>query len=713
MEDLDTKGFVYEFGRFVLDPREKTLFADGTAIHLPAKEFQTLLLLVEHNGHALSKEEMLSAIWQDAFVEESNLVKQISRLRKIVNTAGENLIETLPKHGYRFSADLRRTLIKTEDQVILEKRTVRRVHVAVEDDTMREETPLLPPRPEKVSRKSIFALLALIIVFGTGAVLFWWHQLRPAKPETNGIAVLTDGRFDDEAPYWTNDGRIFFVRYLTPTQTETWQMNADGSDQHRVRNGRHSPDGTKVVFSKEGDNKNSFMSDENGANEVVLPFTVGNIDWSPDGSQFAYQSAKDKNGSWQIYLYTLTTGENVNLTKSDFGNADPSFSYDGKQIAFTSWRDGNPEIYTMDTDGSNVRRITDHPAFDSYPVFSPDGTQIAFQSNREDERTEIYLQDLNNDQLPAKIADLNTGIVGKCWSADGTQMVLYTDQNGKGQILLLNVEPYPAKVFLSDENTNLISPRVSPDGKQVLYEARGADDSSEFRMMDLETRVTRTIFKTKPTKIASHTPAISPDGKQIAFADRSAGNSEIYIINSDGTGLQNLTNDPLLDANPVFSPDGTEIIFARDFYGVQRLYRMNLDGSASRRVTQKEGYEMTPTFSPDGSILGFAGDRDGRGLDIFLLDLKNPGDEKRLSALRFHDSSPAFSPDGKKIAFISNADGNSEIYVMNADGSGLFRITHTKAGEGAPQFTSDGRSLIFASDRDGKFAIYKIELPGT
>src|SRR5258708_1837948 len=109
METAEDKRFVYEFGKFRLDPGGKTLFSDGQALHIPAKEFDTLLLLVEHNRRAMSKEEMMSAIWQDAFVEESNLAKQISRLRKILNTNGEEFIETIPKHGYRFSADLRRT----------------------------------------------------------------------------------------------------------------------------------------------------------------------------------------------------------------------------------------------------------------------------------------------------------------------------------------------------------------------------------------------------------------------------------------------------------------------------------------------------------------------------------------------------------------------------------------------------------------------------
>jgi serine/threonine protein kinase len=76
-----------------------------------------------------------------------------------------------------------------------------------------------------------------------------------------------------------------------------------------------------------------------------------------------------------------------------------------------------------------------------------------------------------------------------------------------------------------------------------------------------------------------------------------------------------------------------------------------------------------------------------------------------------HKSFPAFSPDGKHIAFVSIADGNAEIYLMNADGTGLFRLTRSKTEEIAPQFSADGKKLIFAANRNGKFAIYEIELP--
>jgi TolB-like protein/DNA-binding winged helix-turn-helix (wHTH) protein/Flp pilus assembly protein TadD len=99
-------GKVYRFGKFTLDTSEQTFYADGGAIHLPTKEFEILRMLVENNGEIVTKDRMLREIWQDTFVEESNLAQYVSRLRKILNTNGQEFIKTFSKRGYRFSADL-------------------------------------------------------------------------------------------------------------------------------------------------------------------------------------------------------------------------------------------------------------------------------------------------------------------------------------------------------------------------------------------------------------------------------------------------------------------------------------------------------------------------------------------------------------------------------------------------------------------------------
>jgi TolB-like protein/DNA-binding winged helix-turn-helix (wHTH) protein len=186
MQVIEKKDVIYEFGKFVLDPNEKKLLAEGTPIRLPAKEFETLVVLVENNGRALSKEEMIAAIWQDAFVEEGNLAKQISKLRKIFNTNGNQFIETLPKHGYRFSADLRLVSSLAARPVIPEKRTVERT--AIESEAP-DEMQALPSGLKRTARLPIFAAVALATLIGVTAA--WYLNYDTQSPAARiSIAVL-------------------------------------------------------------------------------------------------------------------------------------------------------------------------------------------------------------------------------------------------------------------------------------------------------------------------------------------------------------------------------------------------------------------------------------------------------------------------------------------------------------------------------------------
>ncbi|MEP6924246.1 MAG: alpha/beta fold hydrolase [Pyrinomonadaceae bacterium] len=127
---------LYEFGRFRVDVAERLLFDGTTTISLPPKIFDTLLLLVENHGRALGKEEMMSQIWSDSFVEENNLAQNISVLRKTFG-ADANFIETVPKRGYRFIAPVQ--LIADEPNVIFE-RTSTRIHIT-ESESVEDTSP--------------------------------------------------------------------------------------------------------------------------------------------------------------------------------------------------------------------------------------------------------------------------------------------------------------------------------------------------------------------------------------------------------------------------------------------------------------------------------------------------------------------------------------------------------------------------------------------
>jgi DNA-binding winged helix-turn-helix (wHTH) protein/TolB-like protein/Tfp pilus assembly protein PilF len=197
MEEPENKGFIYEFDGFVLDPNERTLTVDGDPLHLPAKEFDTLLYLLQHHGRALSKEELMSAIWRDSFVEESNLAKQISRLRKLLNTGGKELIKTIPKHGYRLTvSDLRVKEPDPMEPVILERRTVRRIKMAY-PEAMADEPPsdlrrALLARP--TTSRWMWQTGAVVFLAAIAVAVYFWADRRSEGPadltRIRSVAVL-------------------------------------------------------------------------------------------------------------------------------------------------------------------------------------------------------------------------------------------------------------------------------------------------------------------------------------------------------------------------------------------------------------------------------------------------------------------------------------------------------------------------------------------
>src|SRR6185369_16005243 len=125
----------YEFGPFVLNPAEQTLLRHGEPVPLRPKVFDMLLVLVKNSGHLVEKDELMNAVWPGQFVEEGNLNKTISMLRQALGeTAEENhFIETVPKLGYRFVADVRDVNGATEVELVVETQT--RARLVVEDET--------------------------------------------------------------------------------------------------------------------------------------------------------------------------------------------------------------------------------------------------------------------------------------------------------------------------------------------------------------------------------------------------------------------------------------------------------------------------------------------------------------------------------------------------------------------------------------------------
>src|SRR5262249_23895126 len=228
---------------------------------------------------------------------------------------------------------------------------------------------------------------------------------------------------------------------------------------------------------------------------------------------------------------------------------------------------------------------------------------------------------------------------------------------------------------------DLRSPGFSPDGKHLAYISAAADKSAELHILDLETKSDRSLMKLGSSETY---PRFSPDGRRIAIQNRVGDNGEICLLNIEDGKVENLTNNPARDVDPAWSPDGTEIVFASNRegnYDIFSLFSMNVDGTNQHRIYYSYAISSFPSWSPDGKQIVFANDKeDGRtgNFELFSIEPETVNPEKRLTFRRLYDVQPVFSPDGTRIVFSSNADGNMEIYMMNADGSGLLRLTRDR-----------------------------------
>lgn len=233
--------------------------------------------------------------------------------------------------------------------------------------------------------------------------------------------TFTDSLFNT-GPAWSPDGsKIAFSsssRTYDERRDDTSQiyvMDADGShleplthDQTTI-NGSPvwSPDGIRIVFSSERDrSSNLHIMDADGSNRTLLsPATFRRTQshfWSPDGDAIVFAST-DGN-QWDIYLLTVSTGALVNLTDHPSTDTGPTWSPDGRRIAFSSARDPLPrtdpshaagDIWVMDRDGSNLTRLTHSPQPHSMPAWSPDGGKIAFMKLTAWYRYDIFVLDLS------------------------------------------------------------------------------------------------------------------------------------------------------------------------------------------------------------------------------------------------------------------------------------------------------------------------------
>jgi len=259
---------------------------------------------------------------------------------------------------------------------------------------------------------------------------------------------------------------------------------------------------------------------------------------------------------------------------------------------------------------------------------------------------------------------------GLAWSPDGRTVAYVALDAGPGDIYLANADGSGTRrVTHGPVYTFAAGPAWSPDGRAIAF-ARGDWQRPEVDVVVVHVdggdhrRVTRAVGVIPPL-------AWAPGGRIVFATWLGPGTLRVFVIGADGRGRRNLTREWGLDGIPVWSPDGRKIAFVSDRAGKSDLSVMNADGTGRRKLASTADPRSRPAWSPDGREIAFES-RHGTRSEIEVVHV----DGSMLRTLTRRGREPNWSPDGR-IAFRSSRDGNPEIYVMNADGSGQRRVTHT------------------------------------
>lgn len=241
------------------------------------------------------------------------------------------------------------------------------------------------------------------------------------------------------------------------------------------------------------DVKEVFIADYDGANprRITINRTMNlTPSWSPDGRSIAYTSYRS--GAPDLLISNIFAGTMESPTRGVGQNWLPAFSPDGSRLAFTSSRDGNSEIYVINRDGSNLVRLTNSPAIDSTPTWSPTGTQIAFTSERRGQ-PQIFV--INVDGTGLRQISFESYADRATWSPAPYNEIAFTARTGPGfDIKILGI--------------------ASGETRQITF-GEGSNES----------------------------PAWAPNGRHLAFMSTRAGRSQIFTVDRDGRNLRQLTKD--------------------------------------------------------------------------------------------------------------------------------------------------------------------------
>ena len=262
----------------------------------------------------------------------------------------------------------------------------------------------------------------------------------------------------------------------------------------------------------------------------------------------------------------------------------------------------------------------------------------------------------------------------------GSRIVFVSDRTGSKEIWVMNWDGTDQHQ-ITKYNSITTYPSVSPDGHMVAF-TTWSTGYPAIQVFSLDTGRKLPFYNQRASMNAF--VSFTPDSKQVVFSSTAAGGAaQLFMANADGTNFHRLTSSGVIEVEPKINPKtGLDLVDVSGRSGLPQVYKMSIEGTDVKRLSAGTGEATNPAWNPDGVHIAFAWTKgfEPGNYNIFVMDVLN-GETVQLTSNEGRNENPSWAPDGAHIVYASKRGRQSQIWVMNADGTGKHPLTQTGSNE--------------------------------
>lgn len=723
---FEEKEQIYEFGNFRVDTAQRILFRDGEPVRLPPKTFDLLFALVSSNNRVVGKDELMHEVWADAFVEEANLTVHISALRKILgNGNGSGYIETVPKRGYRFIADVKEFIPENGEQKKDSKKSLEETISQAETSDDFKETERTQINPEQLELNSKhrsenqseqFSKTELATETGDKDALISRNALNTKRSNRDKIA------FSALLLFLVFAVAAFAIYKFSNSRPSFQAMKINRIlDTGKTVEASISPDGKYLAHVVREPGKQSLQVKHIATNSAVQLIAPAAVSFSPltfsnDGG-YIYYVLRQKETPDTLYQIPVLGGEPKKILENVAGAI--SFAPDGERFVFV--RNISPDETAMmiaRLNGGEERQLVvrrkPESFYSSGASWSPDGKIIACPggSTSGERVSNIFVVAVENGAIQTLSNRKWRAIERVAWLNDGSGLIAPAmDVRGQEAFQIWEF-PFPSGEprRVTNDLNDYGGVSLTADSKTLVtiqFEMR----RNIWLIPNLETKQAKSL--TDGINDSFRFVAWTPDRKVI-YPSLTSGTRDIWIMDADGSNRKQLTATPHNDILPAATADGRYIIFAsnRDPKGTVNIWRMNMDGTNLVQLTFGND-ESQPGATPDGKwVIYTSGGNDAEPEKRTIWKVPIDGGEPVQLT-----TNPSFgasvSPDGKQFVcrYKENQSGPWKAAIIPIDGSEPAKILDVAQGSQL-RWSPDSSAITFIKTQSGISNIWSQPLSG-